>query len=55
MDINLESVVNGKFENEIYDAINKCNSGKLREIKDILPDEVSYFDIKYYIIKMENK
>lgn len=55
MDIDLESVANSKFENEIYSAISKCSSAKLREIKDMLPDEVSYFDIKYYIIKMENK
>lgn len=53
MDINLESVVNSKFESEIYDAINSCSSGKLREIKDMLPDSVSYFDIKYYLIKMD--
>lgn len=55
MDIDLESVVNSKFENEIYDAISKCSSGKLREIKDMLPDEVSYFDIKYYLIKINRE
>lgn len=52
MEINLEKEVNTNFENEIYTAINKCTSGKLREIKDMLPNEVSYFDIKYYIIKI---
>lgn len=52
MDINLENVVDSKFENDIYNAIKKCSSGKLREIKDMLPNEVSYFDIKYYLIKM---
>ena len=55
MDINLVKEVNTKFENEIYMAINKCASGRLREIKDMLPEEVSYFDIKYYIIKMNIK
>lgn len=55
MDINLECMVNTKFENEIYSAINMCNSGRLREIKDMLPEEVSYFDIKYYIINMDIK
>lgn len=55
MDIDLESVVNSKFENEIYDAISKCSSGKLREIKDMIPDEVSYFDIKYYLIKINRE
>lgn len=52
MEINLEKEVNTNFENEIYTAINKCTSGKLREIKDMLPNEVSYFDIKYYTIKI---
>ncbi len=55
IDINLAKEVNTNFEDEIYNAINRCNSGKLREIKDMLPDEVSYFDIKYYIIKMNNE
>ena len=50
--IDLEKEVNIRFENEIYKAINKCNSGRLREIKDMLPNEVSYFDIKYYLIKI---
>ncbi|MCI8361692.1 MAG: DNA helicase RecQ [Clostridia bacterium] len=55
MDIYLESLVNSKFENEIYEAINKCSSGRLREIKDMVSGEVSYFDIKYYIIKMNKR
>lgn len=53
MDINLENEINTQFENDIYDAIRKCSSGKLREIKDLLIDDVSYFDIKYYLIKMK--
>ena len=55
MDINLEDVVNTKFENDICNAINMCSSGRLREIKDMLSEEVSYFDIKYYIIKINTK
>lgn len=54
-DINLEKEVNITFETEINNAINNCKSGKLREIKDMLPNEISYFDIKYYIIKMKTK
>lgn len=55
ININLEKEVNANFENEIYKAINKCSSGRLREIKDMLPNEVSYFDIKYYLIKINKK
>lgn len=55
VNIDLEKEVNTNFENEIYTAINKCSSGKLREIKDMLPDEISYFDIKYYLIKIDRK
>lgn len=55
MDINLEDIVNTKFENDIYNAINMCSSSRLREIKDMLPEEVRYFDIKYYLIKINRK
>jgi len=51
MDINLEKDVNSNFENEIYTAIKNWNAEKLRDLKDSLPDDVSYFDIKYYLIK----
>lgn len=55
MTIDLEKEVNIIFENKIYNAISICNSNKLREIKNILPNEVSYFDIKYYIIKINKQ
>ena len=31
------------------------NGEKLRNLKDMLPDGVSYFDIKYYIIEKEKE
>ena len=52
MDINLEKEVNTQFENIIYEAIKKVGTERLRNIKDILPHEVSYLDIRYYIAKM---
>lgn len=51
LDINLEKYVNTEFEVAIKDAIKKLGTKKLRPIKDILPSQVSYFDINYYIIK----
>ena len=47
----LEKYVNTEFEVAIKDAIKKLGTKKLRPIKDILPSQVSYFDINYYIIK----
>ena len=55
MEINLEKDVNSNFEKEIYEAINNWNGEKLRDLKDVLPEEVSYFDIKYYVIKHEKQ
>lgn len=53
MEISLEKDVNSKFENDIYNAIKNWNGEKLRDLKDMLPEDVSYFDIKYYVIKNE--
>lgn len=38
-------------KDDIYKAIKNWNGEKLRDIKDMLPDGVSYFDIKYYLIE----
>lgn len=51
MDITLEKYVNTSFKDEIYMAIKNWTGEKLRDLKDSLPDDVSYFDIKYYLIK----
>ena len=55
MDIDIEKEVNTKFENIIYDAIEKLGFEKLRPLKDELPEEVSYFDIHYYVIKYKKR
>lgn len=51
LDINIEKDINTNFENVIYEAIEKIRFEKLKPLKDSLPNEVTYFDINYYIIK----
>ena len=51
LDIDLTKYINTQYENDIISAITKLGSEKLRPLKDILPEEVSYFDIKYYVLK----
>lgn len=55
MEISLEKYVNSNFKDDIYKAIENWNGEKLRDLKDVLPDGVSYFDIKYYIIEKEKE
>ena len=55
MEIELEKEIQTQFENIIYEAIDKVGTEKLRPIKDILPENVNYFDIRYYIAKMNIK
>lgn len=55
MEIDLEKDVQTQFENMIYDAIKKVGTDRLRNIKDILPNEVTYLDIRYYIAKMQRE
>lgn len=49
MELDLEKEINVKYKDQIVDAIKKYGTKKLKPLKDVLPDEVSYFDIKYYI------
>ena len=51
MDIDLSSYVQKEFEEDIKKVINELGYERLRPIKDALPEKVSYFDIKYFIIK----
>ena len=51
LDIDLTKCINTQYENDIISAITKLGSEKLRPLIDILPEEVSYFDIKYYVLK----
>ena len=52
MDIDLTNIVNSSYEQQICNAINSIGTERLKPIKEALPPEVSYFDIKYYIIKL---
>ena len=51
MDIDLEKDVHIQFEGIIYDAIDKLGFEKLRPLKDFLPEDVSYLDINYFVVK----
>ena len=51
MDVDIEKEINTKFEGQIYEAIRKIGIEKLKPLKEALPEEVSYMDIKYYILK----
>lgn len=51
MDIDLEKDINTNFEKDICLAISKIGCEKLRPLKDALSEDVTYFDIKYYIAK----
>lgn len=52
--INLSNYVNSNFEKDILAAIEKIGYDRLKPLKELLPDEVSYFDIKYYVIKSKS-
>ena len=51
MDIDLSPLVHFEFEEDIKKVVNDIGTDKLKPIKEALPDDVSYFDIKYFIIK----
>lgn len=55
MDIDLEKDIHVDFKDEICEAIRNWNTDKLRDLKDGLPDDVSYFDIRYYLITLEKE
>lgn len=51
MDIDMSRDVHFKFENIIYDAIDELGFERLRPLKDYLPEDVTYLDIHYFVIK----
>ena len=57
MDLNLEKYVHTEYKDEILKAIEEIGTEKLKPIKEALPEDVSYFDIKYYvaITKLNNE
>ena len=53
LEINLEKDVHTQYEKEICNAIHYMKGALLRDIKSSLPYEVTYFDINYYMAKLE--
>lgn len=49
-DINLNKYINKNLEQDVYNAINKIGFEKLKPIKDCIPKDISYFEIKYFVI-----
>ena len=47
--IDLSNYINLDAEDLVFDAIRKCGMEKLKPIKEALPSNISYFDIKYFL------
>lgn len=47
--IDLNNYINLDAEDLVFDAISKCGMEKLKPIKEALPSNISYFDIKYFL------
>ena len=54
IDVELEKDVQTQYKDIILNAIKLIGIEKLRPLKDALPEQVTYFDIHYYIIKYNN-
>ena len=55
IDIDIEKYIQTNYKDIILEAINKIGTERLKPIKEALPEEVSYLDIKYYIAKSKVK
>ena len=55
MDIDLSEYINEDFKDIIYEAIKDVGYERLRAIKDFVPDEVDYFNIKYFVIRYKKE
>lgn len=55
MDIDLEKDIHTEYETEICTMIHFMKGALLRDIRANLPGDVTYFDINYYMAKMEKK
>lgn len=51
MEIPLEKDIQTQFETAIYQAIEALGYERLKPLKDVLPREVRYLDIHYYVIR----
>jgi ATP-dependent DNA helicase RecQ len=55
MDVQMEDLIPERYVPKIEDAIQQAGGEKLKPIKELLPEEVSYFMIKVYLLQNENK
>ncbi|MGM7701794.1 DNA helicase RecQ [Pseudalkalibacillus sp. Hm43] len=55
MDVQMEDIIPDEYVSEIEHAIQQANGEKLKPIKELLPDEVSYFMIKVYLLQNERQ
>ncbi|MFC0234739.1 DNA helicase RecQ [Fictibacillus phosphorivorans] len=55
MDVYMEDLIPNEHVSEIEHAIQQAGGEKLKPIKELLPEEVSYFMIKVYLLQNENK
>ncbi|KZL91185.1 DNA helicase RecQ [Clostridium magnum] len=55
MDVDLDSIIPKQYEEAIIEAIKKAGAEKLKPIKEILPEEVSYTAIKAVLCKIKIK
>ena len=51
LDINLTKDIQIQFEKEIFHVIDEFGFQKLKILKENLPKQVSYFDIRYFVAK----
>ena len=49
LDIDLTKDINTQYKDIIFDVIRKLGVDKLKPLKEALPDEVTYFDIRFYV------
>ena len=48
--IDLSNYINLDAKDLVFDAIRECGTDKLKPIKEALPSNISYFDIKYFLV-----
>lgn len=53
MEIDLDEFINEEHEKLVLEAIKEVGTSKLKNIKEIVPDKISYFEIKAIITKSE--
>ena len=51
MDIVLDDYIHTEFESMVFEAIKDLGFERLKPLKEALPEEVSYFDIRYFVAK----